>query len=239
MIFPKISNAITQINYGQHSLTPLFHSYFLSIDGTLNICSKCLGCFPTKISLQMHMVCCTIPFIPIYEEQSFKISKVHDNKTKNLLALLSKMFIKNKTVFYEVENYDFYIVYASQVIGYFSRQKGSENCLSCLCVWPCFQKMGWGSILLDFSCKGGFKSPERPFSKKAIFCFRKYWKYKTIGAKTVRQIAEKENMTLDDAIVGLELNGFDFKEWKLKKQICVEKPRLLSKKVIFKKESTN
>lgn len=234
----EFRNHTKQLNYGNHEIKTLHNAPIHTTDGVINICSKCISMFPTKKSLSNHMEKCTIPFVPFYEEQSFKISKIESLKTKQLLSMLSLLFIKSKTVYFEVENYDFYIVYDKEIIGYFSKYRNGSNSLNCFLVFPCFQKQGWGTILMDYSSAPVIgeeaKSPEKPYSKKAIFCFRKYWKYKVIGAKSISEIAKRENLTVDDAIIGLELNGFDFKKWKLSGEITVEKPRLLSKKIIRK-----
>lgn len=184
---------------------------------------------------------CVIPFTPIYEDNSCNIAKITETSTKQLLSLLACMFIKHKTVFYNAANYDYFIVYDSEIKGYFSRDNSGNYSLCCVLVWPCFARQGLGSLLIDFSYKiSNIKSdidipgPERPFSKKAILCFRKYWKYRVIGAKTIRQISEEANISIDDAIVGLELNGFNFKKWTLDGEISVSKPRLLSKNMTLK-----
>lgn len=231
------------INYGNNKLHPPFSSMLFGINDTINICSKCISMFPTKYSLEKHMEICKIPFKAIYEEKNtdlpFKLSKIESLKTKQLLSIISEMFIKNKTVYYEVQEYDFYIIYDKEIIGYFSRYKNGDHSLNCFLVFPCFQKQGWGTILMDISSlrlSEKPKSPEKPYTKKAIMCFRKYWKYKVIGAKSIAEISKKQNITVDDAIIGLELNGFNFKKWKLEKEITVEKPRLLLKRLEIKKE---
>lgn len=238
------------LNYGKHEMKPPFATVLRTIDGTLNICSKCIAMLPTPHSLESHMARCTIPYKPIYEEEHFKVSKIESLKKKQLLSMVSQMFIKSKTVYFEVDRYDFFILYDREIIGYFSRYKGGKHSLNCFLVFPCFQKQGWGTVLMDFSMIPAARvtepkdnslevsgvvydprSPEKPYTKKAILCFRKYWKYKVVGARTVAEVSRKNNLTVDDAIIGLELNGFNFKKWKIEGEINVEKPRLLSKKV--------
>lgn len=244
--FPKLSLGVDEISYGTHRIVPLYSSPLRTIGGVLNVCSKCISIHPTKRSLEMHMAVCSVPFLPIYEENgqeaggtAFKMSKISSLEKKQLLCLLARMFIKSKTAFYGVSNFDVFIVYDTEIMGYFSRPRGGDYSLSCLLVWPCFARQGLGSLLIDFSCVrprglSTARGPERPLSKKAIFCFRKYWRYKVIGAQTVRQISELTNLSVDDAIVGLELNGFDFKKWVQQGEIRPEKPRLLSKIVYCK-----
>lgn len=184
----------------------------------------------------------------------YKISKIENKTIKQSMALLSMKFIRNKTVFYEMHNYELFIIFNEEVMGYFTRRKGGINSLSCLFVVPCFQKQGLGSLLIDYSygiriSKTDYEKdkesitnndrnenyelngPEKPFSKKAIFCYRKYWAHKVKGYKTIREIAENTNMSLDDIIVGLELNGFDFINWKMNEVIQQNKPRIIGKKI--------
>jgi len=223
---------------------------------------------------------------------SFTIALIPTIEDKQMLSMLSCMFIKSKTVFYEVDAYDYFIICTDEIVGYFSRHRKDSVSLNCLFVWPCFQGAGWGTLLIDFSqvrrinCRGerlenwresdgkgenwregermkresvkekrdntGTDSttsnsttsnstsnntlpvqntPERPFSKEGIFAYRKYWKYKVIGGTSINQIAKDQNLSVDDVIVGLELNGFDFRKWELKGEIEVKRPRLLKRRV--------
>lgn len=201
--------------------------------------------FRTQNGLKIHMEECTIPFTPIYTESEFKIAKLGNQRTKQVLSVISQMFISTKTVFYEVDMYDYYILYDKEIIGYFSSYKDGSFLLNCFLVMPCFQKQGWGTVLLDFAyskqtrdAKDPAKSEvqnvvsaEKPYSKKAIMCFRKYWKYKVLRGKTVNEIAKLSNLSIDDVIIGLELNGFDFKKWKQAAVIEAKKPRMLSNTV--------
>lgn len=243
---PKLRSEIKNINYGTHCISPLYKSPLLAINGTLNVCSKCLSFHPTSRSLENHMAMCTIPFIPIYEEEDFKISKVTPLNKKQNLCLVSQMFLKSKTLYYEVDDYDFFVVYQDEVFGYFSRQRSGDNSLNCFMVFPCFQKQGWGTVLVSYSqikeyagaeasgISNKIKGAGKPYSKKAIFCFRKYWKYKVIGGTTVREISLKQNIPIDDAIVGLELQGFNFEKWEQKGEIDTKKPRMLAHRVYKK-----
>lgn len=243
----EFTKELKAFNYGNYKLTVNHRPMFRSFNGELNVCSKCISMFPTVKSLVKHMDSCSIAFTPFYEEKAFKISKVETLKTKQLLALISQIFIKSKTVYYEVESYDFYILFQDEIMGYFSRYKEGPHSLNCLLVLPCFQGQGWGTVLFDFSnipvtCDledpgkniiFDPKSPEKPYSKKAIFCFRKYWKFKVIGGgRTVNEISSRTNLPVNDVILGLEQQGFDFNEWRLTKKIDMKRPRMLEKRVM-------
>lgn len=232
-----LAKEVGTVNYGTHVLRPVHLAPLLTVDGTLNACSRCLTFHPSARSLQRHMRTCTVPFRAIYEEDEFKISRVTPIGRKQNLCLLSQMFLKSKTVYFEVQNYDFFVVYQEEIFGYFSRYRGGDYALNCFMVFPCFQKQGWGTVLLDYSqirSSGQHQEPkgaEKPYSKKAIFCFRKYWRYKVIGARSIKQISEERNMPVDDVIVGLEQQGFNFRAWRLEREVDTKKPRLLSRRI--------
>lgn len=244
------SRELKCLNYGKNKLSVPHQPQIQTFQGEMNVCSKCLTLFPTNNSLVKHFDSCEIPFIPIYEEESFKISKVTVLCKKQLLALITQIFIKSKTVYYEVDSYDFFIVYNTEIVGFYSKYKQGNNSLNCLLVFPCFQGQGWGTVLFDFcnilttidssnpekNILFEPQSPEKPYTKKAIFCFRSYWKYKVLGGRTINEISRRTNLTPNDVILGLEQQGFDFKEWKLKGSIFVKKPRLLSKRVVWLKD---
>ena len=248
--FPKVSNKrIEFVNYGFNKMKTVNKLFYMNIDNTIHICSKCLSILPSENSLAIHFPNCKIPFVPLYSESTgdnvdFHFSKIVDLRNKQNLCRISMLFLKSKTLFFEVENYDFYIVFNQEVFGYFSVCKNGEFSLNCFTVFPCFQGKGWGTLLLDFSNmifpKGiELKGAEKPYSKKAIICFRKYWKHKVIGAKTIRQISCERNLSIDDAILGLEQNGFDLKTWKLKNSIGVKKPRILKYRIAKSETKTD
>jgi len=265
-----VTSPVKLLNYGKHEIKTPFAAVVRCHDSTVNICSMCISMFSTNQALRSHMERCVVPYRAIYQERDFRLSKIQSLKTKQLLSTISQMFIQSKTVYYEVQDYDFYIIYDKEIFGYFSRYRGGNHSLNCFLVFPCFQGQGWGTVLMDISTikrirvpdqmdissaaglpvledgsvdSGGkstgtdmipfsdMRSPEKPYTRKAIMCFRKYWKYRVVGAKTVREIAVRRNISVDDAIIGLELNGFDFKKWKMTGEAKVSMPRLLGKRV--------
>ncbi|ORD97876.1 KAT8 [Hepatospora eriocheir] len=272
MNFPTLTK-ISKFKYGNYEMKPSYKTNLKSGDGVLSVCYRCLSQFITEKSLELHLEeCKTVPFKSIYEENdSLKISRITSLNLRQLLSQLGEMFIKTKTVSVDIERYEFYVLISDErIVGYFSRHMEFDASLSCILVFPCFQRQGFGTFLIDFSQAPIFKSkvikttdqileesrkkihinddelndklecpngPERPLSKAAIFLYRKYWKYKVIGAKTVKDIALRRNISIEDAIIGLELIGFDFKEWKMKNEkIDVEKPRLLKNQVVLCKK---
>ncbi|KAL6120856.1 mys-1 [Nucleospora cyclopteri] len=256
-IFIKRDKNVKIINYGKNTFEPICAPKIKTIDSSLNVCSKCISIFATEISLKNHIELCSVPFLSFYEQKFkdgsiLKFAKISSTAKKQALSILGDALILKKTSYFDVENFDFYIVFDQEVKGYYSKYQGNDNSLSCLSVFPPFQKEGLGSLLIDLSqafCNNTrindtevlnnklyvSNSPERPLSTQGAFCYRKYWKYKVIGGETINKIAQNENLAIEDVVIGLEKNGFDFKTWKLEENILINKPqKLLSKKLRVK-----
>lgn len=72
--------------------------------------------------------------------------------------MLSKMFLSQKSLFYDVEPFLFYVMTevdenGAHFVGYFSKEKSSpqDYNLSCIMTLPVRQRKGWGQFLIDFS----------------------------------------------------------------------------------------
>ena len=93
------------------------------------------------------------------------------------LSLFAKLFLDTKSVFYDVTTFLYYLlvlerpspavagtrldgeqgVDGRQVVGFFSKEKMSwDNYnLACICVFPPWQKQGWGQVLMGASYELG------------------------------------------------------------------------------------
>ncbi|EFO65261.1 Histone methyltransferase MYST1 [Giardia lamblia P15] len=71
------------------------------------------------------------------------------------------------------------------IVGYFSKEKCENNILACILTFPCFHRMGIGSLLIDFAYLLGQMEnrqagPEEPLSKLGLLGFTAYWSNKVL-----------------------------------------------------------
>ena len=71
---------------------------------------------------------------------------------------MAKLFLENKTLYFDVEPFLFYVMtkadsHGCHILGYFSKEKHSAQNynLSCIVVLPQHMRKGYGRLLIDFS----------------------------------------------------------------------------------------
>jgi hypothetical protein len=194
--------------------------YNFSRSDTLFYCGTCLLSFDSEKQNERHALKCKKSILnseKVYEEGPNVVYKVvgRDNISFcQSLCNLGRCFIENKTLFLEIENYNFYLLFnENSLVGYFSDEILNENHnLSCILILPDKQKMGFGKLLVDLSYKFKKGTPEKPFSVSGSHLYHKYWK-NTVRKyledhnreyKSIEEISNDLNMTIDDVIIGLE-----------------------------------
>ena len=148
--------------------------------------------------------------------------------TQNL-SLFAKLFLDNKSVFYDVSSFNYYLlVYSqptpstmsSQVVGFFSKEKLSwdNNNLACILVFPPWQRQGLGKILMSVSYElskreGRIGGPERPLSELGRKGYIRFWQarvaativeMKSKATLSIGEISERCWMLTDDVITALQ-----------------------------------
>eukprot|EP00834_Sanchytrium_tribonematis_P007990 NODE_827_length_3663_cov_1.497755.p1 type:complete len:365 gc:universal NODE_827_length_3663_cov_1.497755:3170-2076(-) len=176
------------------------------------------------------------------------------------LCLLAKLFLDTKALYHDVDPFLFYVLtrydgpdpntsihlespqsahppvggkFGCKFIGYFSKEMASDvHNLSCICVLPIYQNLGYGQYLIDFSYmlyqvekKQG--TPEKPLSHSGCISYRSYWKFRVAQKINecieinkpfiIKNVAMEMGMTVNDVV--FTLHNFDLLVNKDGKQI--------------------
>ncbi|KAF9763877.1 Histone acetyltransferase mst2 [Nosema granulosis] len=199
--------------------------YNFSENGCLYYCPTCLQNYNSEVSLKRHVLRCPKLIsgsIKVYEERNLTVYKIEGRSNIpfcQALCVLGRCFIGNKTLYLDIENYNFYILFeGSSFVGYFSDEHFNEkHNLSCILILPDHQRKGYGTLMVDISYYFKEGTPEKPFSAGGAKLYNKYWTAKvnkylvehSNQYKSIKDISEGTNMTIDDVIIGLEHLGID------------------------------
>ncbi|RHY30418.1 hypothetical protein DYB32_004332 [Aphanomyces invadans] len=176
-------------------------------DNKLFVCEDCLGYTSTKRLLEHHRNDdCPLakqrpPGRTIYEEampdapSSSLILVEVDGMTSSTycqnLCLLAKLFMDQKTLYFDVSVFWFYLLCIDDKrtggvhpVGYFSKEKANPDQynLSCIVVFPPYQRQGYGSLLLSLSYELTKRehtvgTPEKPLSALGRSAYMEYWRF--------------------------------------------------------------
>lgn len=162
----------------------------------LHFCEYCLGFFCLEEELVRHISRCQLRHPPgneIYRKDNISVFEIDGALAREYaenLCYLAKLFLDHKTLQYDVEPFLFYIVTevdeeGCHIVGYFSKEKVSllHYNLACILTLPCYQRKGYGKLLVDLSYKlslreGKWGHPERPLSDLGRSIYNNWWAHR-------------------------------------------------------------
>lgn len=152
------------------------------------------------------------------------------------LSLFAKLFLDNKSVFFDVTSFLYYLLVCTvpgtverQIVGFFSKEKMSwdNNNLACILVFPPWMRKGLGRILMGLSyelsrLEGRIGGPEKPLSELGRRGYLRFWSARVARSLlwapakqviTVKWLSEDTYMLPDDVISALkEMNVLNAKK---------------------------
>ena len=158
------------------------------------------------------------PNAVVYEVNGGGMDKVYCQH----LSLLGKLFLQHKSVTFDVDYFNFYVLCEvdaatgrEHFVGFFSKEKNSSlnHNLACLLVLPSHQGKSYGKLLISVSYElskreGNFlASPEKPLSDLAKTTYDRYWAFAVF--KDICNRGVNQGCTYDDIVLSTGISLVD------------------------------
>ena len=181
----------------------------------LFICDSCFKYTDDEKDYEAHLLACDHLKKQLgkimYRDEKYVIRKVRGSKHKMFtqnLCLFTKLFLDNKSVFFTVDYFEFYIVYGTEnnkPMGFFSKEilSWDRNNLACILVFPPYQRMHLGTLLISFSyelskSQNLVSGPEKPLSPFGLVGYLKYWSSIITRELVFGKLSDAKVVTLEE-----------------------------------------
>ncbi|KAK6461064.1 acyl-CoA N-acyltransferase [Scheffersomyces coipomensis] len=197
----------------------------------LFVCEFCFKYTSTYNDFQKHRIGCTHNVIKpkvgklVYRDD---VTPYYIREVKGYmqplfcqnLCLFGKLFLDDKSVYYNIDHFNFYIIYGydysdigdeeryCKPMGFFSKERlayDNDNNLACICIFPPFQRRHLGSLLIEFSYELAketpgqyYSGPEFPLSPFGKVSYYTYWSRKLVSVIHSHLKDENSTFTLRD-----------------------------------------
>lgn len=214
---------------------------------SLYVCEYCFKYTSVEVKCQLHRAACkynkpkpTIGELVYWDDDSpYIVRQVNGNQhllfCQNL-SLFGKLFLDDKSVFYNVNQFEYYVVYGHdqhdidndlgdtfKPMGFFSKEMvpwDEDVNLACICIFPPFQRRHLGSLLIELlyaiaQHQGHRHSgPEFPLSAFGKVSYLRFWSQRISRILmdeskqfTLNDIANLTGFRKDDIYLTLEYMG--------------------------------
>lgn len=213
---------LSAVILGEHIIEPWYFSPYpieLTEEDEIYVCDFTLSYFGSKKQFERFRSKCSMKHPPgneIYRDSQVSFWEIDGRKQRTWcrnLCLLCKLFLDHKTLYYDVDPFMFYVMTRKSdeghhIVGFFSKEKeNAENYnVACILTLPCYQKKGYGKLLIQFSymlskIENKVGSPEKPLSDLGLLSYRAFWTDTLIKLLVERNnpiLAKKNNILRDE-----------------------------------------